>query len=216
MKIETMIAYIQNNMAPDIVEGWQSQANFEVQLQVKLDSIARTHLSTKIGMVNLPNGQQAAVQVQGKGSGIGLPTVGVPRGAWAKMREISFPTIQEIADMYVNNKRFIVDPNNPNGLAYKDTAYWIELKVESPHTHRFGGKSLKKAYEDDFDKLFDQMIRDGGSAASKVGLNRKRYWVLMIALSPAERGKMLSYAAHTHEWAHARETICLGYEQVDA
>jgi hypothetical protein len=223
MKLSTMIGYIQNNLTTEIVEGWQSQANFEVQLQVKLDSIVRTHLSTKIGAAT-PLGQAAPQQMQqqGKGSVVGSAAIGgapaaIPRRNWPKMREIDYPNSQQVADLYVSNKRFIVNPANINALSYKDTTYWIELKVESPQTHKFGGKSLKAAWEDDFDKLFDQMVRDGGSAASKVGLARKRYWLFMIALSANERGKMLSYAHQTYEWMDvgSGETICLGYEAVE-
>jgi hypothetical protein len=223
MKVSTMVAYIQNQMTPAIAEGWESGANFEVALQVKLDSIVRTHLSAKVGL-STPTRHANSVNVQkaGKGNATGSALITaapnqLARTNWSKMREIAYSQGNQIADLMARNHRFVVNPTVPNALTYKDTTHWIELKVESPQTNKFGGVSLKRALEDDFDKLWDQMKWDGGSDVAKTAFAKRRYWVMAIAISEAERGKMLSYAYRTKEWIDAGSglTICLGYDAVE-
>jgi len=172
MKPETFVRYICQDHR-DISFGWVSGASFEVHVQVRLDNIVRSHLTSKIGNVH-------GTPVQGEGERL-------TKEAWGKMREIAYPVLnaqsnQMICDFYINNERFIWNATTQS-YTLKTTKYYIELKCESPQTKQFGGKSFDNAYNEDVDKLKKAKSFET-SQPPLDGQSRRRYWMVMIAFSP--------------------------------
>lgn len=204
MKMKTMLEYMQKELVPVIEEGWESKASFEVAVQVRLDKIVRMHLSSRIALASDDKDKKELLQTSGKGAtvakDIATGAVTVPKGvarfdqiatkAWDKMREINYTGTTMIADMYLANNRFVAKPGDLNSLSLKSTYYWIELKIESPATHKFGGFSLKQAILFDKDKLVKQKGKD---PVAKQG-ERRRYWYFIIAISDDERNKLKKFS----------------------
>ncbi len=196
MKISTFIDYIQGGVSERIAREWKKGAAFEQVIQSELDDIVRTHIATKIGALD-HSGHKLPIQQDGKSKVAIDPALIAPfRGPYdiPKVRENRF-TYQEggsptakTADLHVTNGRFV----NKNGsIVYQDTTYWIELKVESPDTHLFGGKPLNDAWLDDLNKLQLQKDRDTAFPGD-ADINVKRHWLIMIAISNEMRGQLKS------------------------
>ncbi len=188
-------------------------------LQVKLDSIVRTHLSSKLGVADTDkDGTGVMVQKSGKGVVASTSTTlksaigAVDEDDWSKMREIKYPISKEIADEYIHASRFVTDPGDPGKLSFKNTYYWIEMKAESPQTGKFGGYSLSNAISFDSRKLEKQKEYDDGKFKSST--SRRRYWVIIIAVSPEQRGELKNTSLTIVEVPSGKFTVAIGCKEV--
>lgn len=141
MKTQTMIDYLRTNLVPVVVEGWRSKAAFEVAAQVRLDSIVRTHLSSKVGLADTDK----------DGAGVLVQKV----GGYSLVNAISF-------DSY---------------------------KLEK-----------QKEYDD---KKFQHATA-----------SRRRYWVIMIAVSMEQRGDLKNTSLTVEEVPSGKYTVAIGIKDV--
>jgi hypothetical protein len=220
MKMQTMIDYMRTHLAPVVAEGWRSKAAYEVALQVRLDTIVRTHLSTNVGRADTDkDGSGVLVQKDSKGkvastsAALKSAIATVDEDDWEKMREITYPISKEIADEYVHNKRFVVDPGDPGKLTFKNTYYWIEMKAESPQTGKFGGYSLAQAISFDSRKLEKQKEYDD-EKFKLATTSRRRYWVIMIAVSEDKRGDLKNTALTVVDVPQGKYTVAIGCKEI--
>lgn len=189
MKPSTFAAYIAQRHA-ELVKGWNSGASFEGYAQVVLDDIVRKHLTSKVGIDDVGD----LVQDWGDWRS---------DSDWGKMRELTYPIkfpaksgagvgvkqVNNTVDFLINNNRFVWD-NTSQDWSYKSTRYYIELKVESPETGKFGGMALLDAYKSDRAKVWEVAQHEDKKA---VPWRRRRYWVVMIGFSPAQVSDLKSY-----------------------
>ena len=128
------------------------------------------------------------------------------------MREIRYgyniggKQTQEKADFYIKNQRWVRD--STNNFVFKNTDYWIELKVESPAAQGdktygtfgakdFGGKTPRDARKEDVAKLLEQKDLDKSKHPVTSAGERRRYWFVMLAFSNERRALLKSWAG---EW----------------
>lgn len=209
MKIHTFINYIQLNLSDKIAKEWLKGAAFEQVIQSKLDTVIRTHIANKVGVVSTADGDVTVQHSPTSKSSVGVSPPHQVRFrspySLPKMRENRY-TYREgtaqastISDLNASNGRLRVK----NGtIVYQDTTYWIEIKVESPDTNQFGGKSLDEAWVDDLNKLQLQKAWDDGVTSTTATV--KRHWLVVIAVSPEMRGRLknggLNDAQDVREW----------------
>jgi hypothetical protein len=207
MKPVTFANYIVQEQE-SIMEGWVSGAAFEVHVQVIFDKIVRKHLSNKVAVYEDDQGGKFLGQQSGKSALGGLvPVSQVDYTEWSRMREIRYTESTKISDLMVTNERGVPDPGVTDGVCFKGTYYWIELKVESPvPTYKdFGGKSPVDALNEDVTKLKAQKAAD-----EKMGVingntfQKRRYWYVMLAFSDARRGFVKSLKCN---WSVAGEFV---------
>jgi hypothetical protein len=140
----------------------------------------------------------------------GLYIRDVAQDAWPTQREIRYDGRTTIADLKVTNNRAATGGADDLSIRLKQTYYWIEIKVESPVTHNFGGKSLDTAFTEDAGKLSSQKRRDAHNPGG-----RRRYWFVMLAFSDEQCGAMKTLqdagwtVARDAQVARGTFTICL-------
>lgn len=198
MKPQTFVNYISQKYEDLYKYGWRSQASWEVAGQGILDDVLRTHLTSTVG----EDTAYTPSNVQGDGQY-------VDEGAWPKLRENPYPCkfpskgkvqkeVSNYADFLFTNERWVYKATEENwGWAswfVKTTKYYIELKVESPHTKKFADMSIEVAWDQDVAKL---KAASEHEAQQATGANvKKRYWMVIIAFSTENIAK-----AQSHQWS---------------
>ncbi len=225
MKPETFARYI-GGIVDDILgcEAYGSSAAWEGWAQGKLTGILTRHLQNSVAVFDEGDGPFHA-QVKG-GSAAYHVSDGVTPGdfAWGKMRENKYTATdwtKKSADWSFENKRdaIVEDDKGEMEVEEKKTKYWIELKCESMGAVGdacFGGAKASDAAHTDVNKLRAQRDHDR-KTVSYLG-ERTRYWFVMIACSPAQRGNVIKLRnnwTYSNEFAGAKGTIAVAIYQLN-